>query len=263
MSGPGPRQKNMTTPKQNVIPFELFMGGVSIYGMAVAALRIFLDTGSEMQKLFASFDWFVCVIFALAFIRHVITERKRLKYIVTWGLIDLLSMIPTLPALRFLRVIRLLRISWLIRTPGALKQAIQQDPSSSLLYLLILMLILIYSGTCTGILAFESQDPSSKIDNSADALWFGLVTVSTVGYGDIVPVTSGARICAAVLMFSGIGVFASLAGFLLEPLRRLATGTKAISNADVAARLDELYKMIETRSDQQNDDDPGEGSAAG
>jgi len=248
----------MTTPKPNVIPFELFMGGVSVYGMVVASLRIFLDTGTEMQKLFASFDWLVCLIFALAYVHHVIAERDRLKYVTTWGLVDLLSMIPFMPALRFLRAVRLLRLVRLVRTPGALKRSIQQDPSASLLYLLILMLILIYSGTCTGILAFESQDPNSRIDNSADALWFGLVTVSTVGYGDIVPVTAGARICAAVLMFSGIGVFASLAGFLLEPLRRLATGTKQVSNADVAARLDELYEMVRNQSSATADDGSGD-----
>jgi hypothetical protein len=49
-------------------------------------------------------------------------------------------------------------------------------------------------------------------------------------------------------MFSGIGVFASLAGFLLEPLRRLATGGKQVTNADVAARLDDLYRMIEEQA---------------
>ena len=246
--------------RRSVIPFELFMAGISIYGMTVAGFRIFLDPGTEMQRLFLSFDLFVCLIFVLAFVHRAIFEKNRLQYILTWGLLDLISAAPFLPVLRFIRILRLVRVGWLLRTPGALREAIQRDPSSSLLYLLLLALLLVYCGTCTGILAFESEDPDAMIKTGAEALWFGLVTVSTVGYGDIVPVTSGARICAAILMFSGIGVFASLAGFLLEPLRRLATGGKQITNADVAARLDELYEMI--RAQQQVGDggeDPGPG----
>ncbi|MCH2144629.1 MAG: potassium channel family protein [Phycisphaerales bacterium] len=244
--------------RRNVIPFELFMAGVSAYGMTVAGLRIFLHTGMEMQRLFESFDRLVCLIFILAFIHHVIFEKDRLRYIFTWGILDLASAIPFLPVLRFIRILRLGRVVWLIRTPGALKKAIQRDPSSSLLYLLLLTLLLVYTGTCAGILAFESQDPDSMIKTGDEALWFGLVTVSTVGYGEIVPVTTGARICAAVLMFSGIGVFASLAGFLLEPLRRLATGGKQVTNADVAARLDELYEMIREQQSKDGGASAGE-----
>ena len=77
--------------ERNVIPFELFMTGVSVYGMTVAGLRVFLDSGTDMQKLFLYFDWVVCVIFVIAFLRHMILEKYRLRYFCTWGILDLLS----------------------------------------------------------------------------------------------------------------------------------------------------------------------------
>lgn len=249
-----PRSQIDTMPektKNNVIPFELFMTGISIYAIVVASLRLFLHTGSEIQLLFLYFDGIACVIFVLAFVRHAIFERKRFKYIFTWGIIDLLSAIPWWPALRYIRAIRVLRVIWMVRARGQLSYAIQRDPSASLLYLLTLALLWIYSLTCVGVLQFENQDPDATIKTAADALWFGLVTVSTVGYGELVPVTTGARICAAILMFSGIGVFASLAGFLLEPLRRLASGSKAITTADVAARVNDLYDLLESKAAAQ------------
>jgi voltage-gated potassium channel len=240
-------------PVRNVIPFEVFMTGLSIYGMTVVSLRLFLDTGSEMQRLFLYFDWMVCIIFLIAFIRHAVFETHRFKYIFTWGILDLISSVPWFPVLRYIRVFRLSRIGWLVRKKGALGIAIQRDPSSSLLYLLTLVMILVYSGSCVGILAFESNDVNAKIRTGGDALWFGLVTVSTVGYGDKVPVTIGARICAAVLMFTGIGIFASLAGFMLEPLRRLANGKRNVTTADVEKRLNDLYKLLEQNAQAQKD----------
>jgi len=236
------------TPVRKVIPFELFMGGISVYGIIVASLRLFLDTGTEVQLLFLYFDWLVCIVFAAAFLRHVLFEPRRIQYIFTWGILDLASALPWFPILRYLRIFRVMRIGWLVKTPHRLALAIQLEPSKSLLYLLLLFLLLIYSATCFGVLMFETQDDRSKIRTGADALWFGLVTVSTVGYGGMIPVTTGARICAAILMFSGIGVFASLAGFLLEPLRRLAGGNKQVTTADVAERLNELYAMLEEKA---------------
>ena len=224
------------------------MGGISVYGIVVASLRVFLHTGTAIQTLFLYFDWLVCIIFVLAFLHHVLFEKHRFRYIFTWGVLDLLSALPWFPILRYIRIFRVMRIAWLVRGPSGVTLAIQRDPSKSLLYLLVLALLWIYSGTCVGVLLFESRDETSPFKTGADALWFGLVTVSTVGYGGLIPVTTGARICAAVLMFSGIGVFASLAGFLLEPLRRLAGGSKQVTTADVAERLNDLYALLEQKA---------------
>ena len=121
-------------------------------------------------------------------------------------------------------------------------------------------------------LYFEGKHNHTSINSGADALWFGLVTVSTVGYGGFIPETLGARICAALLMVSGIGVFASLAGFLLEPLRRLAQGgIQKTSTEDLASQITELQimlqkhleKAVEDLDEQQADDDEPETASEG
>lgn len=232
--------------KYKMLPFEILMVGVSVYSIVVVIIQLSLPLKSEMRALFSYFDNLACLIFALGFITHLIREQHRWKYLFTWGLVDIASAIPMFPLLRFLRLIRIFRLVGISRNPGALNDAIVRAPSASLIYLMFLVLITIYTCACAGVLYFESQSANSNIKTGADALWFGLVTISTVGYGNFFPDTVGARVCSAFLMLTGISVFASLAGFLLEPLRKLAKGgVQATSTADLASQITELQMMLQ------------------
>jgi voltage-gated potassium channel len=242
---------NQKKKMAKIVSFEIFMAGISLYGMSMVVMQLILPVGSQMSQLFSYFDLIACVIFVLGFIHHLTRESHRIQYLFTWGILDLASAVPFLPLFRFLRLLRLVRITRVSHSTTELRDAIRRDPSASLLYLMLLLLLLVYTAACVGVLWFETNNGGGKIITGADALWFGLVTVSTVGYGDLLPVSLGAKICAAFLMFAGIGVFASLAGFLLEPLRRLARGgEKQITARDVAAQLDELKEIFQAHADQ-------------
>lgn len=244
---------NEKRKKAKIVSFEIFMAGVSIYGMSMVVMQLCLPVDSQMSLLFSYFDLVACVIFVLGFIHHLLREPHRIQYLFSWGILDLASAIPFLPLFRFLRLLRVIRLTKISHSTTELRDAIRRDPSASLLYLMLLLLVLVYTAACVGVLWFETNDGAGKIVNGSDALWFGLVTVSTVGYGDLLPVSLGAKICAAFLMFAGIGVFASLAGFLLEPLRRLARGgEKQITARDVSAQLDELRELVESHAENMN-----------
>jgi voltage-gated potassium channel len=229
-----------------LLPFEILMVGVSFYSIVVVIIQLSLPPKSEMRALFSYFDNLACLIFAMGFFNHLFREPHRWRYLFTWGIVDIASAIPMFPLLRLLRLIRIFRLTGIIRHPNVFNDAIQKAPSASLLYLMFLVLVTIYTAACAGILYFESQIPNSNIKTGADSLWFGLVTISTVGYGNLFPYTMGARICSAFLMLTGISVFASLAGFLLEPLRRLAKGgIRVTSTQDLANQIAELQMMLQ------------------
>jgi voltage-gated potassium channel len=78
-------------------------------------------------------------------------------------------------------------------------------------------------GCCFAVLQFESQDPNATITNAVDVLWWSVVTMSTVGYGDFYPVTVGGRFMATFLMFVGIGIFVMMAGIFADMLRSAAS----------------------------------------
>jgi len=78
-------------------------------------------------------------------------------------------------------------------------------------------------GCCFAVLQFESQDPNANLTNASDVLWWSVVTMSTVGYGDFYPVTVGGRFMAALLIFVGIVLFAMMAGVFADLLRSAAS----------------------------------------
>jgi voltage-gated potassium channel len=68
------------------------------------------------------------------------------------------------------------------------------------------------------VLQFESQSPEAKITTGADAFWYSIVTITTVGYGDYYPITPGGRITAMFIMFMGVGIIGALASILASLL---------------------------------------------
>ena len=76
------------------------------------------------------------------------------------------------------------------------------------------MTIILSTFSSVAILEFEKDDPAVNIRGPEDAIWWSFVTMTTVGYGDRYPVTTGGRIVAAMLMVCGIGLFASFTSFL-------------------------------------------------
>jgi voltage-gated potassium channel len=70
----------------------------------------------------------------------------------------------------------------------------------------------------TLVLQFESKSPDANITTGGDALWYSMVTITTVGYGDFYPVTTAGRITAMIIMFMGVGIIGALASILASLL---------------------------------------------
>ena len=106
-----------------------------------------------------------------------------------------------------------------IKAIHAIVQTVKTDRRSAIVVTGFLIAEVAIVGSCFAVLHFESQDPSANIKNASDVLWWSIVTMSTVGYGDFYPVTVGDRFMAVLLMFCGIGFFAMLAGVFADMLR--------------------------------------------
>jgi len=117
-----------------------------------------------------------------------------------------------------------------------------------LYYFLILVAIIIFAGTIA-IFSIESGHPDSQIDSMLDAAWWTVATVTTVGYGDIVPVTDAGRIMAILYMFFGISflaIFLSVLGTRFYK-NRFEVDSKDISHAQslILKKMDDLEKNQE------------------
>ena len=126
-----------------------------------------------------------------------------------------------------LRLARLLRLLRAIRSIRILYLVGRKDRSMGILAGLFLVGILLFMGSCIGVLWAEEQDPASKLNTAENVLWWAVVTSSTVGYGELYPVTNAGRGFAVVLMVVGIGAFATLTsafGVLVGRVRQSRVG---------------------------------------
>ena len=139
------------------------------------------------------------------------TERSELKsigYEIFIGILSILSIVN----LVLIRVYRLLRDVG-IRTIG---RALIKDRAGSSLYVLLLMGVFVLEYGSLAILRVELGAPEANITTASDAIWYTIVTISTVGYGDQYPVTNEGRIIGAVIIVVGVGIFGTFTGYLAD-----------------------------------------------
>ncbi|HKR62168.1 MAG TPA: ion transporter [Thermoanaerobaculia bacterium] len=224
-----------------------------LYQMFMLALCVLALTGIVVQHVmhdpqidavFDVLDFVICIAFGIDFIVSVWTAPDRLRYLVTWGWLDLLSSIPVIDPLRWGRLARIARITRLLRSMRAarvLSAAILRKRRQSTLLIAMLLALVLITASSTAILHFEVAD-DSNIKTADNALWWAFATITTVGYGEYYPVTPEGRIVAAILMTAGVGLFgafsAALAAWFLVPENE-ATET------ELAAMREELQKLRE------------------
>jgi voltage-gated potassium channel len=108
----------------------------------------------------------------------------------------------------------MLRVLGRLGGPGrAFKAFFSNRAAGGLLSVLLIALLVMEFGALL-MLAIERDAPGSTITSAQDAVWFVLVTMSTVGYGDVYPVTDPGRLVGSVIIVVGVGVFGTLTGFL-------------------------------------------------
>ena len=133
-----------------------------------------------------------------------------------WGWIDIISSIPTFDFLRVgrtLRLIRLLRILRAFRSTKHLVNHIYKNKTQGAFTTVSLIAVLMIIFSAVAILQVETA-PNSNIKTAEDAIWWAYATITTVGYGDVFPVTTEGRIIAAALMTVGVGLFGTFTAFL-------------------------------------------------
>jgi voltage-gated potassium channel len=188
---------------------------LSIYVLAAIVVSSFVDLEEEVAEVINIVDNIVCIVFLIEFIVRFSRAESKWKFM-KWGWIDLLSSIPYVDFFRAGRAVRLFRLLRIIRAFRSARHLIDhiflkrtQGAFATVSVLAILMIIF----SAIAILQVEDA-PNSNIKTAEDAIWWAYVTITTVGYGDLFPVTTEGRIIAALLMTTGVGMFGTFTGFL-------------------------------------------------
>jgi voltage-gated potassium channel len=195
--------------------YELFIMALSCLSILNLILLLpFMPPDAEQDQVILMVDALLTVIFLGDFsYRSVSAESFRAYFFRERGWLDLLG---SLPLLRIFRIFRVLRVARLMRQYGfgVLLRWVTRERAQSALYVVVFLVIVVLETTAVAVLPFEAKASNANITTAGDALWWGIVTVTTVGYGDQYPVTTGGRVVGVFLLLTGVALFATFTGYL-------------------------------------------------
>jgi voltage-gated potassium channel len=188
---------------------------LSVYVLAALLVDTFFSLPPDIHDLLQIIDDGICLIFLYDFFYRLVKSKNKSSFM-KWGWIDLISSIPSLPFVRFGRLFRLIRLFRILRAFRSIKvltQHLFQNRVQGTMSAVAIITFLVVIFSSISILMVE-KDPGSNIKNAEDAIWWSLVTVTTVGYGDKFPVTTEGRLIGVVLMFVGVGLFGTFTAYV-------------------------------------------------
>lgn len=231
-------------------PYELFMLALSIWALTLLGSQTFFHLDQQTSSILELADNFVCLLFLADFAYNLAKAPNRMRYMLTWGWVDLLSSIPTVDALRVgraARVVRVLRVLRALKSVRAVAQFVvaRRGESAPLAVALLALLMIVFSSIA--VLHFEVP-AGGNITSAEDAMWWAITTMTTVGYGDRYPITSEGRMVAVFLMCVGVGVVGTISGLLAAWFLAPTAKDADTDLAEIKATLREIQmKLAETR----------------
>ncbi len=177
------------------------------------------------------------------FLALKIIVKEKLKYMLSVrAIIDLLAIIPFFHQLRFLRIFILFRVFKLFRYTRSFKKFISVLSIKKFEFLTLLMLasIIVFVSSILMYIV-EANNINSSIDTLYKAFYWSIVTISTVGYGDITPITSEGRLVAIGVIIAGIAVFSFTTSIIVSAFTEKFDEIKETKNIDDLKKLQEFY----------------------
>ena len=202
---------------------------VLLVAIVLSVLAVILETVANIrenyEELLNVLEWTFTVIFSLEYILRIWLVKKPWKYIFSFmGIVDLLSTIPTYISLfvagpqyllvirtvRLLRVFRVLKLTRYLSEANVLKNALRQSAAKITVFIggvVVLVLIL-------GSLMYIIEGPENGFTSIPASMYWTIVTITTVGYGDITPATTLGQTIASIVMLLGYGIIAVPTGIV-------------------------------------------------
>jgi voltage-gated potassium channel len=203
--------------------YNLFILVLTVVSLIIM-IAMLMPLHEATIELLLFYNNVICCIFLVDFFLNLFSTPKKSDYFIKQrGWLDLIGSFPSLGIslrhtgiLRLARLSRFARISRLMR--GKHKKQLVEDIVKNrgqyAAFITILLAIIVLTISSVFVLEFESRSPDANILTGQDAIWYAFVTITTVGYGDYYPVTTGGRVTALFIMITGVGIIGALASIL-------------------------------------------------
>lgn len=227
--------------------YQVFMLALCVFALGLLAFEA-SEPQPATRVVLDYADLAVCMVFLVDFVINLVRAENRVKYFVTWGWIDLLSSIPAIDVARwgrFARIFRIFRLLRGVRATHIVFELLMKQRAKNTILAAALMALMLVTFCSIAILNVEAVE-AANIKSAEDAVWWSLVTIATVGYGDRYPVTTEGRMIAVVLMSGGVALYGVFSGFLASWF----VGEED-TNAELVAVREELARLRQMLEQQQ------------
>lgn len=211
------------TPKGKM--FDILLLIMILFSILVVMLESVASINTNYRGLLRGAEWFVTIIFTMEYVLRLVIVRKPFRYVVSfYGVIDLLSILPTylaifivgaqglvvIRALRLLRVFRILKLSRYVSESRVILLALRNSRVKIGVFLYSVVMIVIIIGTVMYLVEGEEYGFTSI----PKSIYWAIVTLTTVGYGDIAPQTPMGQVLASFVMIMGYAIIAVPTGIV-------------------------------------------------
>lgn len=221
--------------------FDLWLLAMIIVTVVAVCLESVESIRSRHGAVLRSIEWVITGLFTLEYVLRLIAVRRPLRYALSfYGLVDLLSILPTyaslfvsgtqsllvVRALRLLRVFRILKLTQFLGEARLLQAAMKASLRKIIVFLGAVLSVVLIAGAAMYVI----EGPPNGFTSIPRSVYWAIVTMTTVGFGDIVPLTVAGQVLASALMITGYAIIAVPTGIVsveLAEATRNATNTQA------------------------------------
>ena len=213
--------------------FDGFIFFLIILSLFTFSLETLPGLTDEQREYLHYSEIVISILFTIEYVLRIVTAEKKTSYIFSfYGFIDLMAILPfylvflgvdlyVIRALRVLRIVKLTRYSVaMIRLGKAFSIA-----KGEVVVFLLATLVLLYLAA-VGVYIFESRAQPENFVSVFDGMWWAVASLTTVGYGDIYPVTMGGKLFTFIVLIFGLGIVAAPAGIISSALTQVRSQEK-------------------------------------
>lgn len=207
--------------------FAFFIQTLIIFSLITSSISTLPSLATSTKEILSTIEAIIIAIFTVEYLFRIYTAKSKLRYIFSfYGLIDLFAIIPfyvstsldlqTIRVFRLFRLIRLLKLFKYSKATTRFGRALIIAKEELVLFSFITLILLYLSAV--GIYHFENAAQPELFKSVFHSFWWAVTTLTTVGYGDMFPVTAGGKAFTALVLFIGLGIVAIPTGLIASAL---------------------------------------------
>lgn len=206
--------------------FDMVVLGLILISVTLVILDSISSLAESAHKVFGVMEWFFTILFTFEYLLRLYSAPSRWKYVTSfYGIVDLLAILPTyigifVPGTQHLLIIRILRLMRIFRIfqmrhfereGSIVASALKASRNKIIVFLVFITIASILMGA---LMYMVEADYNKNLKNIPDGIYWAIVTLTTVGYGDTIPVTALGKVLATIVMIFGYGIIAVPTGIV-------------------------------------------------